>query len=109
MIFFRIVKYLKYILLSRHRKGHGIHSPFVYDLVSRVFRNKIDREIVLSVEELRKKMISDKRSILVQDLGSGSELSGKTYRKVSDIASRSPVSAKYGALLANMAAEFGNR
>lgn len=107
MIFFRIVKYLKYILLSHHRKGHGIHSPFVFDLVSRVFRNKIDKEIVLSVEELRKKMISDKRSIVAQDMGSKSGLSAHTHRNVSDIASRSPVSAKYGALLANIAAEYG--
>jgi predicted O-methyltransferase YrrM len=75
--------------------------------VSGVFRNKIDKEIVLSVEHLRKKMISDKRSILVQDMGSKSEISKNSYRNVSDIATRSPVSAKYGALLAKIAVEFG--
>jgi predicted O-methyltransferase YrrM len=108
MIFFRIVKYLKYILLSHHRKGHGIHSPFVFDLVSRIFRNKIDKEIIQSVEHLRKKMISDRRRILVQDMGSKSELLKNAYRNVSDIARRSPVPEKYGVLLANMAAVFGN-
>ena len=63
MNFFSVVKYLKYILLSHHRKGHGIHSPFVFDLVSRVFRNKIDPDIVCSIEKIRKKMISDNRTI----------------------------------------------
>jgi predicted O-methyltransferase YrrM len=107
MIIFRATKYLKYILLSRHRNGHGIHSPFVFDLVSRVFRNKIDPDIVFSIEKIRKRMISDKRSIIVSDLGSGSEIHKTSLRKVSEIARNSPVPAKYGVLLSNMAAEFG--
>ena len=107
MIFFRIVKYLKYILLSHHRRGHGIHSPFVFDLVSRVFRNKIDPDIVFTVEQARKKLISDKRTIFVKDLGSRSELLKTNLKKVSDIARRSSVPLKYGVLLSNMAAEFG--
>jgi predicted O-methyltransferase YrrM len=108
MIFFRVVQYLKYIFLSHPRKGHGIHSPFVYDLVSRVFSKKIDNEIVLSVEHLRNKMLSDKRNILVQDMGSQAGLSENKLRKVSEIAIKSPVPPKYGVLLANIAAEFGN-
>ena len=107
MIFFRIVKYLKYILLSHHRRGHGIHSPFVFDLVSRVFRNKIDPDIVFTVEQARKKLIADKRTILIKDLGSRSELLKTNLKKVSDIARRSPVPLKYGVLLSNLAAEFG--
>jgi predicted O-methyltransferase YrrM len=106
MFFFRVVKYLKYTLFSHHKKGHGIHSPFVFDLVSRVFRNKIDPDIVFTVEQIRKKLIADKRSINVHDLGSGSESAGRR-RKVSDIARRSPVPFKYGALLSKLSAEFG--
>jgi predicted O-methyltransferase YrrM len=106
MFFPRIVKYLKYSLFSHHKKGHGIHSPFVFDLVSRVFRNKIDPDIVFSVEKARKKLIADKRKIKVIDLGSRSGSTGE-MRRVSEIARRSPVPAKYGALLSKMAAEFG--
>src|SRR5450759_4591631 len=95
MIFFRIVKYLKYILLSRHRKGHGIHSPFVFDLVSRLFRNITDPKIVFKVEQIRKKLIADEQTILVHDLGSGSELSKEYLRRVADIAKKSPVTRKY--------------
>jgi len=108
MFFFRSVKYLKYILISRHRRGHGIHSPFVFDLVSRVFRNKIDPEIVFKVERIRKEMVADRRIIKVHDLGSRSELSKEYLRRVSDIAKKSPVNGKYCRLLSNMAAEFGN-
>jgi predicted O-methyltransferase YrrM len=107
MIFFRAARYLKYILLSKHRNGHGIHSPFVFDLVTRVFRNKIDPDIVFNIEKVRKRLISDKRSINVKDLGAGSEKMKTNLRKVSDIARYSPVPEKYGVLLSNMAAEFG--
>jgi predicted O-methyltransferase YrrM len=107
MIFFSTLKYLKYKLLSRHRRGHGIHSPFVFDLVSRVFRNKTDNDIVFSIEKVRKSLISDHRSIIVKDLGAGSEKMKTNIRKVSDIARYSPVPVKYGVLLSNLAAEFG--
>ena len=107
MIFFQAVKYLNYILLSRHSKGHGIHSPFVFNIVSRVFRNKIDPEIISIAEKVRMKMISDNRTILVNDLGSGIVSLKNNTRKVSEIARKSPVPAKYGALLSNLASEFG--
>lgn len=103
----RVFNYLNYILLPHHRGGHGIHSPFVFDLVSRVFRNKTDPAIVLLVEQIRKQMLSDKRIINVRDLGSGSASLKKSMRKVSEIARRSPVTPKYGRLLSNIAAEFG--
>jgi predicted O-methyltransferase YrrM len=108
MIFFRASKYLKYKLLSRHRKGHGIHSPFVFDLICRVFRNKTDDDIVCTIERIRKKMISDKRSINVKDLGAGYEKYKTNIRKVSQIARNSSVPEKYGILLSNMSAEFGD-
>ena len=107
VLLFRIARYLKYILLSKHRKGHGIHSPFVFDLVSRVFRNKIDDDIVFRVEQVRKRLVSDQSSIKVNDLGSGAASTKTNIRKVSEIARNSSVSLKYGVLLSNMAAEFG--
>jgi predicted O-methyltransferase YrrM len=107
MSFLLAIKYLKYILLSGHRKGHGLHSPFVFNLVSKVFRNKINPDIVLLIEKIRKKMISDQRSISVIDLGYGSSRIKTSFRKVSEIARYSAVPKKYGILLSNMAAEFG--
>jgi predicted O-methyltransferase YrrM len=107
MNLFKARNYLKYIVLSRHRKGHGIHSPFVFDIVSRMFRNKIDPDIVNKIEMIRKQLLKDDRSIEVLDLGSGSKKMKSNNRKVSDIARYSPVNRKYGILLSNLASEFG--
>ncbi len=108
MVFFTAAKYLNYIILSKHKKGYGIHSPFVFDLVSRVFRNKIDPHIVCSIEKVRKKLMNDHSSIIINDLGTGSEKLKSNKRKVSAVARNSPVPEKYGILLSNMAVEFGN-
>jgi len=107
LIFYRVTRYLKYLFVSVNRRGHGIHSPFVFDIVNRVFRNKTDPALVYSIEKIRERLIRDKRTIHVTDLGAGAEKSLNIMRKVSDIARTSAVSEKYGKLLANMAAEFG--
>jgi predicted O-methyltransferase YrrM len=108
LIFFRITKYLKYIFVSVNRNGHGIHSPFVYGIVSRVFRNKMDPAIVYSIEKVRGRLMRDTRIIDLKDLGAGSGSHRNSLRKVSEIARFSPVPEKYGRLLANLAAEFGS-
>jgi predicted O-methyltransferase YrrM len=104
---FTIHRYLKYLLFSRYRRGHGIHSPFVFELVSNVFRNKIDPDIVCSIERIRKKLISDPGLINVNDLGAGSKKMKTSQRKVSEIARYSAVSKKYGVFLSNMSKTFG--
>ena len=95
-------------MFSGHRNGHGIHSPFVFDVVSGFFRNKIDVEVVKCIKKLRREMKNDKRIINVNDLGAGSVKGKNGYlRKVSDIAHNSPIPDKYGFILAKMAADFG--
>lgn len=43
---FRIVfKYILYKLFTHHRKGHGIHSPFIYSFIRQVLVGDSDSEI----------------------------------------------------------------
>jgi predicted O-methyltransferase YrrM len=108
MKFYSLSKYLKYILFSSHKRGHGIHSPFVFNLVLKTFRNKISTDIVFKIEMIRKKLISDRRIIEMTDFGSGSEMRKGNFRRVSEIATYSSVPGRYGKLLAGLSAEFGN-
>ena len=101
------IKYINYLLFSRHSHGHGIHSPFVFELVSGVFRNKIEPDIVLLIENIRKRYTSDKTIIQVNDLGSGSVITRKGTGRVCDIAKYSSVPVRYGILLSNLASVYG--
>jgi predicted O-methyltransferase YrrM len=103
-----LVKYLQYNLFSSHKRGHGIHSPFVFDLIENVFRNKTVPAVVLFIENRRKQLITDSNTISVRDLGSGSKKMKGNLRKISGIARFSSVPPKYGRLLTNMASSFGD-
>jgi len=104
---FSVTRYFKYLIFSCHRRGHGIHSPFVFNLVSEIFRNKTGPDIVCCIEKIRERLLADRRSITVNDLGAGSGKMKSSKRKVSDIARYSAVPEKYGVLLSNMAEAFG--
>lgn len=107
MTLFSTIRYLNYLISSRHRRGHGIHAPFAFSLVSETFRNKTAPEIVCCIEKIRARLLADSRSITVNDLGSGSVKMKSSLRKVSDITRYSAVPRKYGLLLSSMAGAFG--
>lgn len=106
MNLFQIRKYIDYTLFSRHSGGHGIHSPFIFEIVSGLFRNKIPEDVVCCIEAIRRNLEKDRRDIVVNDLGSGSA-GNKKHRKVAEIARKSAITKKYGVLLYNLASRFG--
>jgi predicted O-methyltransferase YrrM len=107
MDLFTIRRFIKYFIFSKHSRGHGIHSPFVFDLVCNVFRNKTGSDIVCNIEKIRKKLIADPEMIGTNDLGAGSKKMKTNQRRVSDIARYSAIPEKYGILLSKMSKAFG--
>ncbi len=96
--------YLRHLLSARSTAGHGVHSPYVYDFLTKVVRNKTDVRVLSQVESLRRAMLSDKRSIKVTDLGAGSVIKAGGERRVAEIARTAALPAKEAGLLARMVA-----
>ncbi len=109
MNYFLAGRTIRYILASKHKDGHGIHSPFVYSIITEVLKNKVDPSLVNIVESLRKDQKLDRRRIDVNDLGSGSLKNKSNNRKVSDIAKYAAVRPKYGSLLSKLAASINGK
>lgn len=107
MSFYHFQKYIEYLIYSGHRKGHGVHSPFIFDLVSNHFRNKTPGNVVLSIEKIRRRLEADMRVININDLGAGQTINKQKTRKVSEKARYSSIPRKYGNLLYNLASHFG--
>jgi predicted O-methyltransferase YrrM len=79
-------KYLNYYIHASNSKGHGMHSPFVFDFIVNVLNNKQNYQPPAELEQLRKQLLKDKRIIPIQELGAGSRTSSVNQRAVSQIA-----------------------
>jgi predicted O-methyltransferase YrrM len=65
-------KYLHYYFTAANGKGHGIHSPFVFDFVTRVLNDRGPYPAWAAIEELRGRLLRDDRLVGVEDMGAGS-------------------------------------
>ena len=94
-----IQKWLRYYLSAFNGKGHGIHSPFVFDFVKNVLRDKKKYDHYSVIETARQKLLKQNDEIEVADFGAGSSVIKTSRRKISGIASSSLKPAKYAQLL----------
>jgi predicted O-methyltransferase YrrM len=69
-------KYLRYYLTAANGKGHGIHSPFVFDFIIHVLNDTRDYPDYSRIEQLRRQLLRDETMLDIEDLGAGSALSG---------------------------------
>lgn len=81
-----VKKYFDYYLHASNGKGHGMHSPFVFDFILNVLNNKNNYQPPNEIEQLRKQLLSDKRIIEVEDFGAGSRINSSRQRSIAQIA-----------------------
>jgi predicted O-methyltransferase YrrM len=99
-------KYIHYLFTASNGKGHGIHSPFVFDFVTSVLNNRSRPDVFIKIENLRKSLLKNKEGIVVEDFGAGSSHDSRNERRISDIARHAAKPAKYGRLLYRMIDHF---
>ena len=80
----RIGSYLGHLVRARTR--HGVHSPFVYDLITHVLRPSNELPEFRTIEGLRADLLASEQTIRVNDLGAGSRVFDMPSRAVADIA-----------------------
>jgi predicted O-methyltransferase YrrM len=95
-------KYLRYYLSASNGKGHGTHSPFVYNFITHVLNDKKKYPCYKNIEALRKQLLQDNTLIEVEDFGAGSTVIKSNQRIVKAIATSSLKQPKYAQLLFRM-------
>src|SRR6185503_14567841 len=91
-----LFKYLQYYFTGSNGKGHGTHSPFVFEFITKILNDKTVYTEYEKVERLRKQLLQDSRLFIVEDFGVGGEFLKKYEKSINSIARNSAKSKKYG-------------
>jgi predicted O-methyltransferase YrrM len=98
-------RYIWYRFFALHRKGFGIHSPFVFHFITRVLKKKDDIGLI-KIKEWRKGLSRLNETIYTMDKGAGSAIHRSSRRKVKNIIRWSSIPHKYGRVLYYLSEEF---
>jgi predicted O-methyltransferase YrrM len=97
---FRLAKkYLRYYFTAANGKGHGMHSPFVFNFIIKVLNDKRHVDAYDKVEALRQKLLQDKTELTIEDFGAGSVVDKTSRRTIANIARHAAKPKKYAQLL----------
>jgi len=100
-------KFISYWLKASNGKGHGMHSPFVYDFIRNVLRDRhSDIRTHQKIESIRKKLLRNDNKIMILDLGAGSTLNNEKERRISSIAQTAAKPARFGKLFYRMVRHY---
>jgi predicted O-methyltransferase YrrM len=93
-----LVKYLDFLLRASNSKGHGIHSPYVFDFVTKVLQDKTSYQEYEIWNAWRQSLLIDFTLLPVQEIGAGSRYGKSNIRSVSSLAktaAKTPRTAKF--------------
>ena len=97
-----LLKYLEYYFTASNGKGHGMHSPFVFEFITKILNDKTVYPAYEKVEALRSQLLNDNTVLEVEDFGAGSVVDKKGKRSISSIAKNAAKPKKFGQLLFRM-------
>jgi hypothetical protein len=61
-------KYISYYLSASNSKGHGIHSPFVFNFILDVLNNRQNYLPPSNIESVRKELQNNTQALTIKDL-----------------------------------------
>lgn len=98
-----VFEYIKYKWNAKGR--HGIHSPFVYDLVDKTFKIDIKKSDFTILSETFKSLRNNNKIITIKDFGAGSHKLGNE-RSIQQIFKISSSKGHYGKILYQLSNYF---
>ena len=105
-MFFQIKSYIKFLYNSKNE--HGVHSPFVFDLVTKCFYDKESKpdpsvseqaKQYQVLKKYRNSLLKNKNTIEITDFGAGSKVFNSNTRQIAKIAKTAGISPKRAELL----------
>lgn len=94
---FQIKSYLKFLWNSKNE--HAVHSPFVFNLITKCFYDKKTKPEYAILKKYRKSLLENKNFIEVTDFGAGSKVFKSNTRQIAKIAKTAGISPKRAELL----------
>jgi len=86
-----LIKYIEFRFRSKPKGGHGIHSPFVYELYTNCIEKKQNEPIFENIETLRKQLLNNHKIVSKAVFGASSNhSSSETISKITKRASIPP-------------------
>ncbi len=98
-----VFEYIKYKWNAKGR--HGIHSPFVYNLVDKVFKLDFSNSSQMVLKQSFKSLEKNKNLITIKDFGAGSHKLG-SQRSIQEIFKVSSSKGHYGKILFQLSNHF---
>jgi len=96
-MFYQIKSYLKFLIRSTNQ--HGVHSPFVYKLITQCFYDGKKYSEYKKLTEYRQHLYKSVKSIDVTDFGQGSRVFKSNKRTIAAIAKNAGITPKRQRLL----------
>jgi len=81
---YRIKQYFKFLFRSTNQ--HGVHSPFVYNLVTKCFYDKKKYQEYTKIENYRKELLKNKSTIANTEIEAESSITKQQTQVISHIA-----------------------
>ena len=94
---FQIKSYLQFLWKSKNE--HAVHSPFVFNLVTKCFYDKKQKPEYSILKEYRNSLLENKKTIEVTDFGAGSKVFKSNTRQIAKIARTAGITQKHAELL----------
>jgi predicted O-methyltransferase YrrM len=94
---FQIKSYLQFLWHSKNE--HAVHSPFVFNLLTKCFYDRKSKPEYAILKEYRNSLLENKNTIEVTDFGAGSRVFKSNTRLISKIAKTAGISPKRAQLL----------